>query len=153
MEFKLFLKFRGIEVHSSLFELAFNVPQSFSQYRNMSIDTERVNLFSSAMNSDARAYMSKRYALKRYLGWTEEDILENERMWKEENSAKVKNKTGTSPVENQGVGLGSVGIRPTPEPDFGMAGPEAIPEAPLETPGEAAPEAAPGAETPPTEVQ
>jgi hypothetical protein len=148
LEFKLFLKFRGIEVHSSLFELAFNVPQSFSQYRNMSLDTERVNLFSSAMNSDARAYMSKRYALKRYLGWTEEDILENERMWKEENSAKVKGKTGTSPVEDRGVSLGAVGIRPTPEPDFGSPEFGAPPEAPLETPptGEAP---APGTETPP----
>jgi hypothetical protein len=153
MEFKLFLKFRGIEVHSSLFELAFNVPQSFSQYRNMSIDTERVNLFSSAMNSDARAYMSKRYALKRYLGWTEEDILENERMWKEENNDKVKGKTGTSPIEDRGVGLGSIGIRPSPEPDFGMGGPEMPPEAPLETPGFETPEVAPGAETPPTETQ
>ena len=153
MEFKLFLKFRGIEVHSSLFELAFNVPQSFSQYRNMSLDTERVNLFSSAMNSDARAYMSKRYALKRYLGWTEEDILENERMWKEENNDKVKNKTGTSPIEDRGVGLGSIGIRPSPEPDFGMGGPEMPPEAPAETPGFETPEVAPGAETPPTETQ
>ena len=153
MEFKLFLKFRGIEVHSSLYELAFNVPQSFSQYRNMSIDTERVNLFSSAMNSDARAYMSKRYALKRYLGWTEEDILENERMWKEENNDKVKGKTGTSPIEDRGVGLGSIGIRPSPEPDFGMGGPEMPPEAPVETPGFETPEVAPGAETPPTETQ
>ncbi len=152
MEFKLFLKFRGIEVHSSLFELAFNVPQSFSQYRNMSLDTERVNLFSSAMNSDARAYMSKRYALKRYMGWTEEDILENERMWKEENSAKVKDKTGTSPVEDQSVGLGSIGIRPSPEPEFGLGGPEAGPEAPLEAPPAEAPAPAPGGETPPTET-
>lgn len=128
MEFKLFLKFRGIEVHSSLFELAFNVPQSFSEYRNMALDTERVNLFSSVMNSDANKYMSKRYALGRYLGWTEEDILENERMWKEENANRVKGRTGTAPIEDQGVGLGSIGIRPGPEPEFGA------PELP-ETPG------------------
>jgi hypothetical protein len=148
LEFKLFLKFRGIEVHSSLFELAFNPPQSFSEYHNTALDTERVNLFSSVMNSDASKYMSKRFALAKYLGWTEEDILENERMWKEENASKVKDKTGTSPIEDKSVALGSIGIRPETEPDFGapLGGEEEFgaPEAPAE-----APPATP-AETPPT---
>jgi hypothetical protein len=148
LEFKLFLKFRGIEVHSSLFELAFNPPQSFSEYHNTALDTERVNLFSSVMNSDASKYMSKRFALAKYLGWTEEDILENERMWKEENASKVKDKTGTSPIEDKSVALGSIGIRPETEPDFGapLGGEEEFgaPETPAETPPETP------APTPPT---
>ena len=151
LEFKLFLKFRGIAIHSSLFELAFNVPQSFSEYRNMALDTERVNLFSSVMNSDANKYMSKRYALGRYLGWTEEDILDNERMWKEENNDRVKGKTGTSPIEDKGIGLGSIGIRPGPEPEFGapLGGEEEFGAPPPEAPaGEAGAAPAPTPETP-----
>lgn len=119
LEFKLFLKNRGIEVHSSLFELAFNVPQSFSEYRQMALDAERANLFSQVMGSDAAKYMSKRFALEKYLGLTQEEILENEKMWKEENSDKVKAKTGVAPAENSSVGLGSIGIRPESGPDFG----------------------------------
>ena len=83
MEFKLFLKNRGIEVHSSLIELTFNLPQSFSEYRSMALDSERINIFSQILSSDAGKYLSKRYALKRYLGWNEEDILENEKLFKE----------------------------------------------------------------------
>jgi hypothetical protein len=130
MEFKLFLKNRGIEVHSSLFELAFNVPQSFSEYRTMALDTERVNVFSSVMNTDAAKYMSKRFALEKYLGWTQEDILENEKMFKEENAEKVKTQTGVTSVSKAGaLGLGSVGVRPAPGGDFGGApGMEAEPE-------------------------
>lgn len=140
LEFKLFLKARGLEVHSSLFELAFNVPQSFSEYRNMALDAERVNLFSQVMSSDAAKYMSKRFALEKYLGWTQEDILENEKLWKEENSNRVKEKTGLAPAEGSGVGLGSIGIRPEPE-STEIGAPEVGAE---ETPAEAPP-----AETPP----
>jgi hypothetical protein len=121
MEFKLFLKNRGIEVHSSLFELAFNVPQSFSSYRALALDTERVNVYSSVMNTDAAKYMSKRFALEKYLGWTQEEILENERMFKEENADKVREKTGVSISGSGKVNLGSVGVRPGPEQSGGDA--------------------------------
>lgn len=149
LEFKLFLKARGLEVHSSLFELAFNTPQSFSEYRNMALDAERVNLFSQVMGSDAAKYMSKRFALEKYLGWTQEDILENEKLWKEENSNRVKEKTGLAPAEGPGVGLGSIGIRPELE-DTEIGAPEAgAEELPPETPTETPPAGgAPAAETP-----
>jgi hypothetical protein len=158
LEFKLFLKNRGLEIPSSSFELAFNPPQSFSEYRKMALDTERVNLFSSVMNSDAVKYMSKRYALERYLGWNQDDILENERMWKEENADKVKTKTGVSPMDDQQVGLGQVGIKPETAPELGeepfpeipgLPGPEVAPEtAPLPAGGAAPPGGTP-APTPP----
>ena len=141
MEFKLFLKNRGVEIPANTFELAFNPPQSFSEYRKMALDTERVNLFSSVMNSDAVKYMSKRYALERYLGWTQADILENEKMWKEENAKKVKDKTGTSPMDDQQVGLGGIGIKPEMEPELGGAEITGLPEP--ELPPETVPEPPP----------
>jgi len=142
-EFKLFLKNRGIEVAANLFELAFMPPQSFSEYRKMALDSERANLFNSVMGGDAVKYMSKRWAMERYLGLTEGDILENERMWKEENAKRVKDRTGTSPLEQDQVGLGAVGVKPEmglefdpmPRSDLGAA-------TPPEAPPPAAPEAA-----------
>lgn len=144
-EFKLFLKNRGIEVAANLFELAFMPPQSFSEYRKMALDSERANLFNTVMGGDAVKYMSKRWAMERYLGLTEDDILENERMWKEENAKRVKDRTGTSPLEQDQVGLGAVGVKPEMEPEF-----EPIPgaEPGVETPPEAPPPAAPEAAAP-----
>ena len=34
---------------------------------------------------ESTKWISKRFIMKRYLGWTDEEILENERLWKEEN--------------------------------------------------------------------
>jgi hypothetical protein len=117
-EFKLFLKHRGIEIQSSLFNLQFWEPQSFSDYRKIQKDSEHINLFTSIMGSDAGKYISKRFALVRYLGWTEEDVLENEKKFQEENADRVKARTGKAPSDQGGgVGLENVGIR-----DIGGAG-------------------------------
>jgi hypothetical protein len=126
-EFKMFLKNRGIEISSNLFELQFHPPQSFSQYRQIQIDNDQISVFSSLMQTDAAKYVSKRYALQRYLGWTEEEVLENEKLWKEENAKKVKDKIGQSPAEENQVGLGGVGIRPEPEGIEGLPGEEELP--------------------------
>lgn len=144
-EFKMFLKQRGIEISSNLFKLQFHPPQSFSQYRQIQMDLEQISVFSNLMGTEAAKYVSKRYALQRYLGWTEDEVLENEKMWKEENAKKVKDKIGQSPAEVGQVGLGGVGIRPDiggieglpPEEELG--GLEAGPEPEAETPPEAGP--------------
>lgn len=159
LEFKLFLKNRGVEIPASSFELAFNTPQSFSEYRKMALDTERVNLFSSVMNSDAQKYMSKRYALERYLGWTQDDILDNERLWKEENASRVQDQTGVKPMDDQQIGLGGVGVKPElggeeipglpgMEPELPSPEETAAPETAEAPPGGAPP--APGGLAPPT---
>jgi len=126
-EFKMFLKQRGIEISSNQFELQFHPPQSFSQYRQIQIDTEQIGVFSNLMSTEAAKYVSKRYALQRYLGWTEEEVLENEKLWKEENAKKVKDKIGQSPAEENQIGLGGVGIRPPTEDLEGLGGEEEIP--------------------------
>jgi hypothetical protein len=123
-EFKLFLKHRGLEIQSNLFELQFCPPQSFSQYRQTQMDSEHINVFSTLMGSDANRYLSKRFALERYLGWTKEEIAQNEQMWREENAAKVKSKTGAA-QSGDSLDMGAVGIRPEPDMgDIGGAPPE-----------------------------
>jgi hypothetical protein len=83
LEFKIWLKNNGISIDNSLFELKFNTPQNFAAYRQSELDTARVNTFASMQEIP---FMSKRFAMKRFLGLTQEEITENERMWREENS-------------------------------------------------------------------
>lgn len=87
LEFKLFLKHRGITIDNSLFELEFTPVQSFSEYRKLELDSARINTFTALMDVP---FVSKRFILKEYLGWTEGQLEENERMWKEERSRLTK---------------------------------------------------------------
>ena len=113
-EFKLFLKHRGIEIQSNLFELQFFAPESFGEYRRMGMDAEQINLFSTLMGTEATKYVSKRFALERYLGWTQDDISRNEQMWREENAEKVKTKTGST-TSGEAPGMNAIGMRPETE--------------------------------------
>ena len=80
-EFKMFLKHRGVMVESSLFNLKFNTPQNFGKFRQAEVDQVAMNVFSAIEGAD---YISKRFALQRFLGLTEDEILENEKLWREE---------------------------------------------------------------------
>ena len=101
-EFKMFMRWRGFNIDSSLFNLEFNPPQNFASYREAELDTTRVATFSSL---EQVPYLSKRFILKRYLGLTEEEIRENEELWHEERSEPE------SPAAT-GANLRSVGITP-----------------------------------------
>lgn len=90
-EFKLFLKHRGFTIDNSIFELELLEPQNFSEYRQIEIDAAYANLFNSLADTP---FLSKRYALKRYLGWTEDDIAENEKLWRQEQDQPVAGETG-----------------------------------------------------------
>ena len=81
-EFKLYLFQNGIVIDDSIFKLKFNPPQNFAAYRLSELDTARVQTFQT-MNEIP--YMSKRFAMKRFLGLSQEEIIENERLWREEN--------------------------------------------------------------------
>jgi hypothetical protein len=101
-EFKLFMRWRGINIDSQLFELKLNEPQNFAQYRQTEIDTARISTYTSL---EPLPYFSKRFLMKRYLGLDEQEMSENERMWAEE-----QGDSETSASEE--VGLRSVGITP-----------------------------------------
>ena len=108
-EFKLFLKKRGIQINSGDFNLEFEEPQSFSEYRRMEKDQTMLNVLQQA---DSIEYFSKRFVLKRFAGLTEEEIIENERLWKEENKGKVKDKVADIDLNNfEDISLNTVGIK------------------------------------------
>jgi len=101
-EFKMFLRWRGFNIDSSLFNIAFTPPQNFASYRQAELDNTRINAFQSI---EGLGYISKRFALKRFLGLTEEEITENEKLWNEEQSE-------VESPEASGQDLRSVGMMP-----------------------------------------
>jgi hypothetical protein len=125
-EFKLYLHNRGINIDSSLFEVKFQPPQNFASYRQAELDNQRINTYGTISQ---QTYISKRFALKRYLGLSDEEVAENERLWAEENGASQPTVTNSS-GELRGIGLSQAGIEADstamadPELPLGMETPE-----------------------------
>ena len=80
-EFKMFMKHRGVLIESSLFDLKFNTPQNFGKYRQAEVDQVMMNVFTAIEGAE---YISKRFAMKRFLGLTDEEVMQNEKLWNEE---------------------------------------------------------------------
>jgi hypothetical protein len=130
-DFKRFLKASGIEIEQSLFELKFNPPQNFTKYRQIELDTQQVGVYQQVADNKK---LAERFKFKRFLNLTEEEILENERMWSEENAAKLKKAVGNTPAESEPDGdLSSVGIRMPGDEGLGDMGD-------LDNPDEAGPD-------------
>jgi hypothetical protein len=106
LEFKLWMHDQGINIDSSLFELKFNQPQNFAAYRQAELDTTRVSIFSQLQEIP---YLSKRFAMKRFLGMSQEEITENEHMWREENTGEGA-VAGDAASELRGAGITPGGI-------------------------------------------
>jgi len=120
-EFKLFMRWRGFNIDGSMFDLQFNEPQNFAQYRQADIDSARIATFTQL---EAYPYLSKRFLMKRYLGMSEQEISENETMWSEERG-------DTESAAAEPAGLRSVGISPGGlQNDIEALGPEAPAGAP-----------------------
>ena len=126
-EFKMFMRWRGINVDNSLFDLRFNEPQNFSKNRQAELDNTRIGAFS---NLEQTPYLSKRFLLQRFLGLSEEEMRENEELWKEEN--------GTDAIIGSDAGLRSVGVTPAGiDSDLETAEPPEVPDEDIEVDAEA----------------
>ena len=99
-EFKLWIKGKGYNVDNSMFSLKLNPPQNFAQYRQTEMDQSRVGTFTQVAELP---YMSKRFALKRYLGLTEEEMARNAELWAEENNVPQKKQTKNNELRQGGV--------------------------------------------------
>lgn len=101
-EFKMFMRWRGVNIDNNLFELRFNEPQNFAKYRQAEVDQVRIQAFSQL---EGVGYLSKRFILKRYLDLSEEEMQQNDELWNEENGK----------VEDTNIpkaGLRAVGVTP-----------------------------------------
>jgi hypothetical protein len=105
-EFKMYLYARGINIDSSLFEVKFEPPQNFATYRQAELDNQRAPTFQTMSQVP---FMSKRFALKRFLGLSDEEMAENERLWAEENGAAEPIATD-SQSELRGAGVSQSGF-------------------------------------------
>jgi len=104
-EFKRFLLTRGINVDSSMFKLKFNPPQNFASYRQVEMDNSRVQVFQGLAETP---YLSKRFAMERYLGMTQDEIKRNQKLWKEENGEGEEADTGTEAMRSAGITPGGI---------------------------------------------
>jgi len=107
-EFKMFLKWRGIDIDSGTFYIELTEPMNFSSFRELQIETERAQLFNQVQ---AIPYLSNQFKLQKYLGLTEDEIKDNEEMWRKENNvSRYENSAASTDTS-----LGSMGIRPEPD--------------------------------------
>ena len=104
-EFKMFLRWRGFNIDAGMFNLSLTTPQNFSSYRQIELDNTRISAFQGI---EPLPYISKRFALKRYLGWTEEEIMENEQMWREEREDPELNQATGKDLRQVGVSPGGI---------------------------------------------
>jgi hypothetical protein len=122
LEFKTYLHTQGINVDSNIFDIKFNPPQNFASYRQAEMDTARVNTFNTMM---AVPFISKRFALERFLGLTKEEIAQNSTLWKEENIKEESSLNANSELRSAGIttsGMaGDVGDLSSPTPPEDMA--------------------------------
>jgi hypothetical protein len=116
-EFKLFVRRRGYNIDASLYELNFNPPENFGVYAKLERDAAAISVYQPLAEMK---HFSKRWLMLNKLGMSEEEINENERMWREENRDATK---GTAADDSFAgatpAGLDSIGIRPNDDLDMG----------------------------------
>ena len=133
-EFKMFLRWRGFNIDSQIFDLVFEEPQNFAQYRQADVDAARIGTFTQL---EGFAYLSKRFLMQRYLGMSEAEIAENEIMWKEEQGKADTTATDEPSLRNVGITPGGIegDLEAAEVPDDAEvdAGADAGAEAPVDT--------------------
>ena len=79
--FKIFLKSAKIKIDHNLFKIKLPDPQNFKAYREAELNTSLINNFNSIKDTK---FISPRFAMRKYLNMTEEEIQLNEALVKQE---------------------------------------------------------------------
>lgn len=80
-EFKKYLRAARINIDDQMYRIRCPEPSNFGKYRQYELDTALLSSFGSA---DGIQYMSKRFAMERFLMMSDEEIIRNERLKREE---------------------------------------------------------------------
>lgn len=104
-EFKTFLAWRGFNIDNSLFEIRLSEPLNFSSYRDIDLNAARIGNFGGV---DGVEYLSKRFILKKYLGLTDTEIEENEKMLLEERGESPDDQAEGADLRNVGISTGDI---------------------------------------------
>ena len=105
LEFKQYLTNKGINIDPNLFDVEFNPPQNFAAYRQTEMDGLRINTFGAIVQIP---FISKRFALKRFLGLSQEEIAENQEMWTEENLDATDPVSASAELRGAGITAGGM---------------------------------------------
>lgn len=116
-EFKAYLEHNGYNVSPSSFQLMFRPPMNFAAYRRAELEGTMIQTY-AAMND--MPFIAKQTILNK-MGWTQADIVANEKSWLQENPTKVS-QAGASMPTPTAPGLNAVGVD-NPQ-DFDMGGDE-----------------------------
>jgi len=141
-EFKMFIRWRGINIDNSLFDLRFNEPQNFAKYRQAEVDATRIATFTQL---EPIPYLSKRFLLERYLDLNEEEMTRNDELWAQENGTVQD--TAAPEAGLRSVGVTNAGLQQdidTLTPQEGMPGADGVPPQGQPDMAGAAPEAGAG---------
>lgn len=112
-EFKYYLHEKGVEIDTDSFFLKFYRPANITELTKQEIDQTRLQNCAAALQIP---FIAKQYAMRRYLGWTEEELKENERLLLQEQAEKLKSKQTFIPQEDQDQipGLRTIGVDDIP---------------------------------------
>jgi len=80
-EFKKYLRACNINVDETMYRLRLPEPSNFGKYKQQELDAQLLTSFSTA---DGISYLSKRFILSRFLQMSDEEIVINDRMKREE---------------------------------------------------------------------
>ena len=106
-EFKRYILEKGANLDTNMFDIEFTPPQNFASYRQAELDNSRVPTYTQM---SAIPYISNRFAMERFLGMSQEEIAENERLWREENDETLQTAPTDASGELRSVGISSAGI-------------------------------------------
>jgi hypothetical protein len=140
-EFKQYLIEKGVNIDVAMFDIKFQPPMNFASYRQAEVDNNRISTYTQIAQVP---FVSKRYALQRFLGLTPEEMAENEKLWREENDENIKAKPTTSATELRSAGISTAGI----DADLDAAEPDAPATEPGAPAGDTPADATPGGTTP-----
>ncbi len=115
-EFKLYSKMRDVNVSSSDFSMMFVEPDNYEDYKRNARDQDNINTWSSIKDDPT---ISKRFARKKYLNWTDDETVENERMVIEERGSIEDASNAEDVLGGGGFGGGAL---PPMGPEMGLPG-------------------------------
>lgn len=129
-EFKAYLRTCDIQIDETMYEIRLPEPSNFGKYKQLEVDGQLLSAYGTA---DGITYMSKRFILKKYLQLSEDEIILNERMLREEKGLNPNDDDITqlyqAPVDGGGPMGGGFGGAPMgmTSGNTGMPGMEGMP--------------------------
>jgi hypothetical protein len=89
-EFKLFLFESNIQIDNTIFEIALPKPSNYEKYKQADLDSALLGTIGTA---DSISWLSKRWIARNYLQMSEEQLIDNENLLKQEKGIDSKDKT------------------------------------------------------------